>query len=265
MYAPVEMRRLEDPAAPIEPPSPLFYWSGRSELPISFGDDGSLCLPGVILWAFRLSEGDLLIFSRDITETSCYHFEGYTQAVRTITEGIGRPWPYIEELLRLPMAAIGPRGTLSLPEEAALLSRPSEKSIRLVVEPGPLQRSFRLESVESEVSAHLCLEIRYVLPVERGYVRVPADLRSIAGLDEKLLAYETRLGTVDFDIPVSSEPHGNRDLITCLGADGSLLLPNAFLRDLKAEWQVLLSARVTTKPSLRLSYYGGGPPEQVPP
>lgn len=232
MYAPVEMRRPEDP---IDPPSPLFYWSGRSELPISFGDDGSFCLPEVILWAFRLSEGDLLTLSRETTETSCFRFESYTQTVRTITEGIGHPWPYIQELLRLPIAAIGPRGTLSLPEEAAVLSRPHEGSLRLVVEPGPFQRSFRLEPAESEVSAHLGLEIRYVLPVEKGYVRVPADLRSIAGLDEKLLAYEIRMSTADFDIPVSSEPLGNRDL-TCLEPDGSLLLPKAFLRDLKSEW-----------------------------
>jgi hypothetical protein len=257
MYAPVEMRRPEDPVGPIDPPSPLFYWSGRSELPISFGEDGSLCLPEVILWAFRLSEGDLLTISRDRTEASCYRFEGYTQAVRTITEGIGHPWPYIEELLRLQMAAIGPRGTLSFPEEAAALSRPSEESLRLVVEPGLFQRSFRLEPAESTVSAHLCLEIRYVLSVEKGYVRVPDDLRSIASLDEKLLAYETGLGTVDFDIP--SEPLGSQDL-ACLGPDGTLLLPPAFLRDLKAEWQVLLSARIASKPSFRLSYYVERPP-----
>jgi hypothetical protein len=257
MYSPVEMRRPEDPIVPIDAPSPLFYWSGRSELPISFGDDGSFRLPEVILWAFRLDEGNLLTLSRDTTEASCFRFESYTQALRTITEGIGRPWPYIEELLRLPMVAIGPRGRLSFQEEAAALSRPPGESLRLVVEPGPFQRSFRLEPAESEVSAHLCLEIRYVLPVEKGYVRVPDDLRSIASLDEKLLAYETGLGTVDFDI--SSEPLGNRDL-TCLGPDGSLLLPKAFLRDLKAEWQVLLSASVAPKLSFRLSHYVEGPP-----
>jgi hypothetical protein len=250
------MHRSEDPPVPIDPKGPFFHWSGQSELTIAFGEDGALQLPEVILWAFRLREGDLLTLSCEPADPSRCRFEGYIQAGRRISEGIGPAWPYIEELLRLPMAAIGPHGTLILPEGALLLGHSPGDLLRLEVEPSPLQSSFSLEPAEKEVPAHLTLEIRYVLPVENGCIRVPADLRSIAGLDERLLAYETRLGMAEFDLPSSGEPLGHQGL-TCLGLDGSLLLPNAFLRNLRPEWPVVLSARVGPKLSFRLTYDTG--------
>lgn len=152
------------------------------------------------------------------------------------------------------MAALGPRGRLCLPEEAEHLSGLPGEVLRLSVEPRPLQNGFTLEPAPGAVSTHLCLEIRYVLPVHNGYIQVPADLRRIADLDGKQIAYETRIGIADLAVRRSEEPLRGRDL-TCLEPEGWLLLPQAFLRDLKEDWQVLLCAQLEPKPSFRLTYY----------
>jgi hypothetical protein len=246
-YAPMKKRRPEDPI-------PSFYWHGLSELPLIVGNDRSLRLPAVILWAFGLQEGDILTVSRDAIDSGRFFFEGYTQALGTITRGISHPWPYIEELLRLPMASLNSLGTLFLPKEAGSLDgRPGEVR-RLVVEERPFQGSFSLEPGERTFAPRLCLEIIYVLPVEN--IRVPANLSSIARLEERCLVCETGLGLVKFRVSGSNESSLAGDPLS-LGPEGFLPLPKPFLRELRPEWDVRLSARIASEPSFQLSYYLG--------
>jgi hypothetical protein len=250
------MRRPEDPP-------PFFYWSGRSELPLTVGADGSLRLPEVILWAFGLQEGDLLPVCQDALDGGRYFFKDHIQAVRTIAQAartipqaLGHPWPYIEELLRLPMASLDSFGTLLLPENASSLHGLPGEVRRLVVEPRSCQGSFSLEPAERAFAPRLCLEITYVLPAEKEHIRLPADLSSIARLEGTLLACETRLGLVDLEVAGSSESLGNRTLVS-VGPKGLLALPEAFLRDRRPEWGVRLSARIAPELSFQLSYYLG--------
>jgi hypothetical protein len=251
------MRRPEDPAFSNDLPSPpSFHWLARSELPIPIGEDRLPRLSEPLLWAFGLREGDLLTVFRDGIENGSYHFESYSRAVRFAREAIADPWLRLKHVLVLPMATLGPQGRLHLPQEAASLIGPAGKVLRLSVEPHACQGVFHLEPAHETISTPLHLEIRYVLPVEKGYIRVPADLRSVGGLDAKLLACWTRMGIADFAVLGLNEPLDGRDLIA-LGPAGSLLLPATFLRDLRPEWQVLLSARIAPEPSFRLTYYAG--------
>jgi hypothetical protein len=252
LYSPVEMPRTEGSFSNAFPD--VLYWTGRSELPVRIGEDCSLRILPVILWAFRLNEGDLLTVER--VEPRRYRFESYTGAVRGIVGMIGHPWPYIEKLLEVPMAAVGPRGEILLPQEANGLAGAPGEQLRLIVEPGPAQNGFILEPAQKEsISAKLLLEVRYVLSVVEGYIRVPEDLLSILGLAEgSALAYKTSLAMVDFAAPGQSDSLIGRDL-TVLGPGGMLLLTEAFLRDLTPEGQVLLTAAFNPDWVFRLTHY----------
>lgn len=252
LYSPVEMPRTEGSFLNAFPD--VLYWTGRSELPVRIGEDRSLRLPSAILWAFRLNEGDLLTVER--VEPRRYRFESYAGAVRGIVQMIGHPWPYIEKLLEVPMAAVGPRGELLLPQEAIALAGSPGEQLRLIVEPGPAQNGFILEPAQKErISSKLLLEVRYVLSVVEGYIRVPEDLLSILGVAEgSVLAYKTSLATVDFAAPGQSDSLIGRDL-TALGRGRMLFLPEAFLRDLTPERKVLLTATFDPERGFRLTHY----------
>ena len=81
-------------------------------------------------------------------------------------------------------------------------------------------------------------------------------LSSIARLEGTLLAYETRLGLADFAASGSSESLDNKNLVS-LGPEGLLPLPKAFLREMRPEGDVRLSARIAPELSFQLSYYLG--------
>lgn len=213
-------------------------------------------LPEIILWAFGLEEGDLLTVSEERT-SGRYRFEGYSRAVSFIEEAIGFPWPYLERLLTLPQAALGRDGTLCLPEEATSLRESPGQTLCLSVDGRPSQSGFSVERTGRTIEPCLNLEVRYVLPVKKGYIRVPADLCSRTGFDKGLLAYTARMGCADFALFGENDSLDGRRLAS-LGLDGSLLLPEAFLKDLKAEWRVRLSARIHPAPSFRLAYEPDG-------
>jgi hypothetical protein len=95
-------------------------------LPLEF-ENGFPVIPGTALWALNLQEGDLLT----VEVESCggpgiFRFQSYLGNLEFLLDVCAEPWPYIEPLLREPMAAVGPRGTLLLPEEVAALLKPQE-------------------------------------------------------------------------------------------------------------------------------------------
>ena len=66
-----------------------------------------------------------------------------SESVRSAAEGCAHPWPFVEELLRLRMAAVGPRGALRLPEEAEALRTGGQALLRAERHGG--ERAFTLE------------------------------------------------------------------------------------------------------------------------
>jgi hypothetical protein len=226
-------------------------------LSISTAEDGSLPLPRVILWAFGLNEGDLLTVSREEAETFRCRFRSYGEMVWTIVDGIGDPWHYVEPLLRRPMAAVGPRATLLLPEEAAPLALLSRGAVLLVAAPA-LGDGFTLEPADGRRISPptLYLEAAYVLPVEDGcLLRLPQDVLWVLGLDEgDLLAYSSFLGTADFEPFAQGEPLKGRSLAE-LRSGGALLLPRPLLHDLRPDWRIRLTVSFDPEPSFRLTYY----------
>src|SRR6185295_6167129 len=235
-------------------PGPV-YWRQWSEFLVVAAEDGSLLLPKVILWAFRLNEGDLLTVSREEGEGFRCRFRSYGAAVWTITDGIGCSWPFLEKLLRLPMAVVGPQGALLLPEEAALLaSTPRVSLLRVPPRPGD---GFTLEPVDERrmVSPRPCLEALYTLPVESGsQIRLPQDVLWVLGLGEgDRLACKTSLGTADFEPWAKLETLKGRTVVE-LGPGGTLSLPQSLLRDLQPGWRIRLTVSFDPEPDFRLTY-----------
>ncbi|HEV8583139.1 MAG TPA: hypothetical protein VGX68_29075 [Thermoanaerobaculia bacterium] len=217
-------------------------------------EDGSLLLSKVILWAFRLNEGDLLTVSEvEGADTFRCQFRSYGMGVSIIADGIGQPWPFIEKMLRQPMAAVGPQGALLLPEEAAPLAAPGGALLR--VWPG-LEDGFSLEQAAGRISSPgLFLRATYALPLEDGcQVRLPEDVLWVLDLHEgDVLAYRTLLGMADFEPFARDEPLKGRGLAD-LRPGGALLLPRPLLRDLQPDWRMELIVSFHPKPGFRLGY-----------
>lgn len=248
-------RDLPPPRFAVDP-SPIYGPPLRSELQIFAAENGSPIVPKVILWAFRLNEGDLLAVSREEAETFRCRFRSYSRAIWTIATSIRHPWPFIEPLLRLPMAALGSHGKLFLPDEAAALALPAGESLLLVIEPVPGE-GFTLEPAAGRrPSFKLFLEAKYALPVESGSrVSLPEDVLWVLGLEEgDLLACKTSLATVDLEPYTQLEPLAGRSL-AALGPGGTLSLPEPFLRDLRREQRILLTVTFSPEPALRLTYW----------
>ena len=138
------------------------------------GEGGALILPGVVRWGLGLNEGDLLAVEEQTRPRGLLRFRGYAGRLRRLHEAVHHPWPFVEELLRMPMAAVGPAGALAMPEEIAEQPR-GPAVLRAWVDRG--QRGFTLEGPEEERrSSELWAQARYTLPLEPdGRVRLPAD------------------------------------------------------------------------------------------
>jgi hypothetical protein len=205
-------------------------WLGRSELPIFAAEGGRPVLPDLILWAFSLNEGDLLAVSREGSDGFRCRFRSYGEAVWTIADGIGDAWFYIKELLRLPMAAVGPHGALLLPKEAAALALRPRDPLLLRVESW-MGEGFTLEpSAGRRISPELSLQAHYLLPVEPGFqVRLPEDVVWALDLHPgDRLACKTSLATADFESLAQEEDLQGRSLAE-LGPGGALTLPDSLL------------------------------------
>jgi hypothetical protein len=226
----------------------------RSELQIGIAESGAPVLPNLILWAFRLNEGDLLTVAREESEPFRCRFESYARAVAIMAGwGDADPWHFIGGMLRLPMAAMGPRGELRLPAEAAALMLPGA-SLRLLIDPAHGE-GFSLEPGGGwRADSTLFLEAVYVLPVEAGnQVRLPQEVLWALGLGGgDQLSCRTSPGTADFEPFTHLQPLAGRSLVV-LGPEGALGLPGKLLRDLRPGWRILLSVTFNPKPALRMT------------
>jgi len=105
------IERRHRPRAQLDAPLPLAI------------ENGAPVLPEAVLWALNLQEGDLLTVE---SEGSGILFHSYLCQLEFLLDVCAEPWPFIEPVLRKPMAAVGPNGTLRLPEAAAALLKPQE-------------------------------------------------------------------------------------------------------------------------------------------
>ncbi len=92
-------------------------------------ENGLPVLPEIVLWALNLQEGDLLTVEE--RDGSRFCFQSYLCELEFLLDTCYVPWPYVEPVLRKSMAAVGPNGTLLLPDEAEALWRPQEGSLIL--------------------------------------------------------------------------------------------------------------------------------------
>ncbi len=217
--------------------SPVLRW--RRTMPAVAAEDGSPILLPFVRWAFSLNEGDLLAVSPDALADDSWRFVSYGERVWGAADACRQPWPYVEELLRRPMAAVGPKGVLWLPEEAqALLGWP----LQFRFEIDPHTRAFVVQPYDARPHEwDGLLEAHYVLPILPGFqVMLPDDLLWVLDLfSGDPLAYEVRLNQVEYEIWESKAPPVGRSLIE-LGPGGLLPLPDA------------LRAPATLKPGARV-------------
>lgn len=229
----------------------------RARLVVFMTQGASILLPDLVLWAFQLNEGDLLTVAREESDSFRCRFRSYQAALRTMADwGNAVQWRFIEEMLRLPMAAVGPFGSLLLPDEAATLWTALGNPLLLCIEAEPVERWFTLEpSTQRRTSTGIFLEARYELPVENGSrVSLPEDVLWVLGLEEgDLLACKTSLGDADFEPLTQIEPLRGRTLVT-MGAGGVLPLPEPLLRGLRPGWRMRLTVTFSPEPAFRLSY-----------
>jgi len=200
----------------------------HATLPVVTAEDGSPILLSFVLWAFSLNEGDLLAVSPDAARAGSWRFLSYGERVWNAADGCLDPWPHIEELLRLPMAAVGPNGVLRLPVEAEELRT---GSVLLRVEVDPQGRAFTVEPLDQRsIDAEWFLEAHYVLPIQPGFqVMLPDDLMWVLDLGKgDQLAYETHLVLAEY-VPweLKKPPEGHR--LVELGPGGLLALPKEAL------------------------------------
>jgi hypothetical protein len=204
--------------------SPVVRW--QATLPVITAKDGSPILLPLVHWAFSLNEGDLLAVSPDVARDGAWRFLSYGERVWNAADGYLQPWRYIEELLRVPMAAVGPNGVLRLPEETeALRGGP----VQLRVEVEPHARAFTVQPMDDRpIDMEWLLEAHYMLPILPGFrVMLPDNLLWILDLGKgDQLAYETQMIVAEY-VPweLRKPPEGLS--LTELGPGGLLALPDA--------------------------------------
>jgi len=235
--------------------APIQVRQMRASLPLFASEDGSILLPDLVLWAFHLNQGDLLTVSREESETFRCYFESYAEVLRTLAGwGPTVHWRFLEERLRLPMAAIASQGKLLLPDEAAPLEEP--RCPLFLIVSSPLEKGFTLEPTGGRrISPGLFLEASYAVPLEAGVqVRLPEDVLWLASLREgDVLACRPSLGQADFEPFVQIAPLRGRTLVK-LGLGGTLRVPDSFLRDLRPDWRIRLTVTFRPEAAFRLNY-----------
>jgi len=203
---------------------PVVQWNAT--LPLIAAEDGSPILDPFVRWAFSLNEGDLLAVSPGVEADDSWRFLSYGERAWGAAGACDRPWPYLEELLRRPLAAVGANGVLRLPEEAEALRA---GQIMLHAEVEAHTRAFTLRPPDDRrTDMDWLLEARYVLPILPGFqVMLPDDLLWILDLGkDDQLAYEVRLDLAEYEPWDLKAPPESRSLIT-LGPGGLLALPHA--------------------------------------
>ncbi|MBW8875935.1 MAG: hypothetical protein JF614_13295 [Acidobacteria bacterium] len=231
----------------------------RATLPVIAAEDGSPVLPGFILWAFALNEGDLLAVEPGPDPDRSCRFRSYAERVWSAQEGFAHPWPWVEELLRQRMAAVGPRGALRLPEEAR--ARLACGQVLLRAESHAWRDSFTLEPVGGRrLDPELLLQAGYLLPVLPGFqVMLPEDLLWMLDLEKgDRLACKPGLATADFEpCELKKPPEGWHGVE--LGPGGLLSLPDSLRvpSALKANAQVRLEVTLSPQATFRVTHWVG--------
>ena len=204
--------------------SPVVRW--KATLPVVRAEDGSPILLPFERWAFWLNEGDLLALSPDAARAGSWRFLSYGERVWNAADGCLDPWPYIEELLRRPMAAVGPNGVLRLPAEAEELRT---GSVLLRADVDLQERAFTIEPLDDRpIDAEWFLEAHYVLPILPGFqVMLPDDLLWELDLGKgDPLAYSSSLALAEYEPWELKKPPEGRSLVE-LGPGGLLALPDS--------------------------------------
>jgi hypothetical protein len=233
-----------------------------ADLPLEIVD-GSPVLPGLLLWALSLNPGDLLIASasRGVGNTE-WVFASYREIVSGCAQACSHPWPFVAEALRHgALAAVGRKGDLRLPDEAAALVRPGHP-IRLQAEAGSWRRQVVL-SVREEGPirpAYLFVEAEYRLPVEPGLrVTLPEEALWALGFEsgERLVA-EAHLADIRFAASAAALPGGSgKRLTAALEPGGSLALPDSLRVEsvLRPQAQVRLIVTLSPQPAFRITQW----------
>jgi hypothetical protein len=232
-----------------------------ADLPLEIVE-GSPVLPGLLLWALSLNEGDLLIASpsrgADRTERS---FASYREIVIGCAQSCSHPWPYIEEAMRCgALAAVDRNGVIRLPDEAAALVRPG-RAVRLRAEGDRFRRQLTLSAAEGKGTAEFFVQAEYLLPVEPGLrVTFPNEALWALGLPagERLLG-EAYLADVRFAASAASlraEGRGKRVAID-LEAGGALALPDSLQVEtvLRPQARVQLIVTLSPQPEFRITQW----------
>lgn len=136
------IERRHRPRAQLDAPLPLAI------------ENGAPVLPEIVLRALNLQEGDLLTVE---SEGSGIFLQSYLCQLEFLLDVCAEPWPYIEPVLRKPMATVGPNGTLRLPEAAAVLLKPQEGTLilRQLILPAGLFKLQRTAGVPSPTATSL--------------------------------------------------------------------------------------------------------------
>jgi len=222
----------------------------RATLPLFAADDGSPVLHRFVRWAFSLNEGDLLAVSPDAASADSWRFVSYGRRVWNAADGCLHPWPYVEELLRLPMAAMEPHGVIRLPDEALELRA---GSALLRAEVGPQGRAFTLQPLgDRPIHLERFLQAQYLLPVLKGFrVMLPADMLWVLNLRPgEPLVCKPSLATAEFK-PFELEENLKGRTVVELGTGGllslpdSLRVPSALRPNAKVRMKVTLASQVT--------------------
>lgn len=192
-------------------------------------ESGLPILPELVLWALALEEGDLLTVSPGLG-TGSFHFQSYLAALESILEAVGSPWTYIEQRLREPMAAVGPKGTLLLPEKAAGLVGCPPGTLVLHSDWRSSDSSDFVLQVEKQTPSPSVLSVakEYTLPIlSGGRVLLPEEALWLTGLrGGGRLACQTYLGEAHFE-PAKRVGHPGERFWVELEPDGALTLPES--------------------------------------
>ncbi len=239
----------------LDDPPPRFAPGGspvtrcNATLPGVAARDGSPILLPFVRWALWLNVGDLLAASPAVDVDGAWRFQSYEDRVWSSATACLQPWPFVEELLRRPLAAVGRDGVLWLAEEAeALLGG----QLLLRVEVDAQLRELTLEpwAAGRRLDLETRLEASYVLPILPGFqVMLPEDLLWVLDLERgDTLAYEIRLIVAKYVPWDARTPPEGYSLIT-LGPGGLLALPDAL--------RIPSALQLNAKVRLRVTFWEG--------
>jgi hypothetical protein len=191
---------------------------------IPLARDRAVSLPGPVLWTLSLNEGDLVAADLAEGEISRLRFRSYGLRVRSAVESCDQPWPFVEEVLHLPLAAVGPAGALDLSSLGSHNPFQPGEPLLLKAEAGHGEPWFTLERAAGWSALKLEAHALYRLRVEDGFqVLVPEDALWALCLSEgSAVTCKTILNTFEGWIPTEELPG---ELRLEIGPGGALPLP----------------------------------------